>query len=105
MPYAVFRDADGYCTSGGAYLKEEVEERALEMTKADADQLACWVRYRDEADNEKTRAHWATHLAHVEAGGTAWRTYSAKPVAGWFGHRTAHPAYMSRRRALLGGGL
>jgi hypothetical protein len=103
-PYAVFRDVDGYCCSDGAYLKEEAEERAREKTAEDLARYESFFKHRDEAQSEERREHWKSVIAWASApGAAAWRTYTAKPVGSWFGHRTAHPAYMDRRRKALGG--
>lgn len=99
----VYRDADNYCRSNGAYLKEEAEERAAKWTAEDAERLASFVRYRDDpASSESTRAHYARLVDHALSIDPGWHTYSARPCERWWGERTAHPGYMARRRAALG---
>lgn len=100
-PYAVFRDADGFCWSRSSYLKEEAEERAAKATAERADDLVRYAQYRDEATSEKSRAHWQGNIDHALSIDPSWRTYTAKPCGSWFGDRIAHPGYMASRRAAI----
>lgn len=81
-------------------LKEEAEAAAAEMTEEEARVFALYQKdATDPASDESARAHWAGVVAHAEAIGIGWRTYSAKPAECWYGDRIAHPGYMERRRA------
>ena len=106
MPYVVVRDADGYVVGSAnrfgasTRLKEEAEAAAAEMTEEEARVFALYQKdATDPASDESARAHWAGVVAHAEAIGIGWRTYSAKPAECWYGDRIAHPGYMERRRA------
>jgi hypothetical protein len=98
-PYAVFRDADNFCSSQGAYLKEEAEAKAAKRNEEERQRLVGYQRYVDEATDDRIREHWLGVLKHAELCGPV--TYTAKPCDSWFGDRMAHPGYMARRRAAL----
>jgi hypothetical protein len=100
------RDADGYILGSAnrfgasTRLKEEAEESAAKKTEEEARIFALHREYAtDPTSSEASRVHYAEIVAHAEAIGVGWRTYSAKPAEYWYGDRIAHPGYMARRRA------
>jgi hypothetical protein len=97
-PYNVYRDCDGHLSCDGAYTKEEAEDWARELTERNEAQFAGFIRYRDEAKNENTRAHYAALVDHLK---NIPRTHTAKPCDRWWGERMAHPGYMASRRATI----
>lgn len=104
IPYAVFRDADGFCWSRSSYLKAEAEERAAHATAEDERSLAFQIAERDDPNNDEARtAHYRNSVEHtLLTRAQGWGKYTAKPCPSWFGDRWAHPGYMAKRRRELG---
>jgi hypothetical protein len=100
-PYAVYRDADGYCLTNGAYTLEEAQDRVQEMRERDEQQLASFEKYASSEDeSESIRTHYGMLLAHCRSStGRLYTSYTVKSCSEWFGERIAHPGYVDRKRS------